>query len=414
MILVIQSLVEYTVHLKYYFFEIKRFLEEMPTQITPNEALLTAFAIQEQIINLLPGSVYWKTIDDRILGCNNSQAAVFNQTPKEMVGKTSFELLPEDAAKKLVDNDQLIISTDKIEVLEESAFIDGKTRTYLSQKQPLKDHDGKIIGILGVSFDITIQKEVEALRQEKTQMEIGVKNLKALSSSIAHEFKTPLATVKLGFEHIQNMLPPLIQFAQATQASGRTLPDNINIDSLQWLLKYLDQLNESIKGFEVITQMLLTNIRGIKNKPEQLKLLSINEVVSSALRRYPFKRNDPPAHNKIGHNDFMLNCNKDLLSHVLFNLIKNAIEAIKEAGKGEITITAKTTPNYNELIFTDTGPGIEKAKLSTVFEKFYTESASGSGLGLSICQEALKHAKGEILCKSEYGEYTSFIMRFPI
>lgn len=375
--------------------------------------LLTERAILQQIIDLLPGNVYWKDTDNRLIGFNNALAQSLGKKRNELENKSYFDLFDKSTATAVTKIDNAIMQTGEQEAIEETPILNGKQHTFLSKKQPLKDHEGNIIGILGVSFDITPQKEAEALRKENAIMEERAKNLKALSSTIAHEFKTPLATIKLGFEHITNMLPPLIEYVKEQETQGAQLPPKVDAESLSWLKEYLEKLTGAVDGFEVITEMLLTKIRGAKDLPRTLVTVQISSIVGEAIKRYPFQNNDPALHNKIEANDFKLVCSEDLITHVLFNLTKNAIVAIHTIGKGEITITARNEQDYNELIVTDTGPGIQQEKLEKIFEKFFTESASGSGLGLNFCKQALEHAQGTIHCESVEGEYTSFILRFP-
>ncbi|HBC72127.1 MAG TPA: histidine kinase, partial [Coxiellaceae bacterium] len=104
----------------------------------------------------------------------------------------------------------------------------------------------------------------------------------------------------------------------------------------------------------------------------------------------------------------------DLLTkHILFNLIKNSLRAIKEVDRGKIYITLKHDGNFNYLLFKDTGSGISTQILESLFEQFKGNGQDGSGLGLSFCKRTMKSYGGDITCDSKEGEYTEFTLSFP-
>jgi two-component system aerobic respiration control sensor histidine kinase ArcB len=116
----------------------------------------------ETLLNDIPGHIYWKDKLGVILGCNLRQAQSFGfSVINEVVGKSDFELLAHEDAEILRSNDILVMKCGKPLVLEETTEYNGKKRTFLSHKVPIKNTEGHSIGILGVSLDITHQKELE-------------------------------------------------------------------------------------------------------------------------------------------------------------------------------------------------------------------------------------------------------------
>ena len=120
-------------------------------------------SLLETIVAILPGNVYWKDTEGHHLGCNNNQLKVLGLTPKQYIGKNNLEIQKDKvSAKQIMENDQLVITSGKPMTFEESLIdsYDNKI-IYLSNKVPLKDPEGRIIGILGVSLDITDRKKLQ-------------------------------------------------------------------------------------------------------------------------------------------------------------------------------------------------------------------------------------------------------------
>jgi signal transduction histidine kinase len=102
-----------------------------------------------------------------------------------------------------------------------------------------------------------------------------------------------------------------------------------------------------------------------------------------------------------------------LFTHVLFNLLKNALYYIRAASKGEISIWCEQNEKFNILHFKDTGLGMDKEVLEHIFERFFTRTRHGSGVGLAFCKLVMQSFGGDIICDSVKGEYTDFTLSFP-
>lgn len=109
-----------------------------------------------------------------------------------------------------------------------------------------------------------------------------------------------------------------------------------------------------------------------------------------------------------------VNLNSQLFSWVLENLIKNAIDAILVEGAINITVKEKSDKAY--IIVTDTGKGIAKSNLKTIFKPGFTTKKRGWGLGLSLAKRIIAdYHNGKIYVqKSEIGVGTTFIVELPI
>jgi len=105
--------------------------------------------------------------------------------------------------------------------------------------------------------------------------------------------------------------------------------------------------------------------------------------------------------------------NQLLTIHIIFNLLKNALYYIKSVGKGEIYIWLELGEEMNKLCFKDTAKGISSNELPHVFERFYSNTQGGSGIGLAFCKMTMEQFGGDIHCESVEGDYAEFVLSFP-
>lgn len=116
----------------------------------------------ENVLNRIPGSVYWKDLDGRYLGCNQYMADMVGlKGGHDVIGKTDSDLVWKENAEALQAVDQEVMISGKDITLEEvGRLANGIVATYLTTKTPLRDDKGKIIGVLGVSMEITKHKQL--------------------------------------------------------------------------------------------------------------------------------------------------------------------------------------------------------------------------------------------------------------
>lgn len=130
------------------------------------EIALIAF---NQLIKLTHGHVYVKDEDGHYLYCNEAQAKSLGLQAEEIIGKTDFDLSEKEVAEKYRQSDIEIMQSGEVKILEEEAFYNDEHLIFLSTKAPLLGSHGEIIGLLGISLDITAQKEAKLLREQVAQ-----------------------------------------------------------------------------------------------------------------------------------------------------------------------------------------------------------------------------------------------------
>ena len=226
------------------------------------------------------------------------------------------------------------------------------------------------------------------------------KMLKAMSGAIAHEMRTPLGGMRAVCSNIKFLIN-----RYKTQRS-------FSVDDTQHLEQFADSLETLINRSHTTIDLMLANLKEDLSSFSQ-HILSMQHCVENSLASYPFT----PMERKCLHltldDDFIFQGNKELMQHVLFNLLNNSLYFIQEARRGQIFINLKCSDNHNILIFKDTAKGISFKALPLLFKPFYTNRPHGTGIGLAFCQQVLKVFGGRITCQSLEGEFATFLMYFP-
>ena len=146
----------------------------------------------ERVAQLLPAPIYWEDVNSVILGGNE---AVFSGTGalvrEAYVGKTLYELYPEEMAENIKRHNEEVMKTGKILSQEEPIrdITTGALKYFTAVKMPMYDEDGKIIGIIGTSIDITKQKKAE----ERADQANAAKS--KFLSIMSHEIRGPISNV---------------------------------------------------------------------------------------------------------------------------------------------------------------------------------------------------------------------------
>lgn len=371
----------------------------------------TIFSISllEKIINQLPNYVFVKDAHGRYQFCNaNFSEVVGLENPHDIHGKTDYDMSwANNSAEIYVAEDKHILATGQEISNKEVPMIfphTSEVRWLSVSKSPLYDDKNKIIGILGIYIDITEQKRALLVEKEKEIAEKNAKIMDVLSSSVAHEIRTPLAIIKINADLID-----LLKVAEHI-----SIPE----DKIQFLSR-MKNIQQALKECSQVIEMLLVKLRKISTlgaDQTPLETCSIREIIQMVLAEYPFRENEKEKiHYKPSAKDFHFQGHTRLTKHILFNLLRNALHVIGEAEKGEIFIECRTENNVNCLVFKDTSIGIEESYLAKIFDKFETtdDARSGTGLGLAFCKLVMESFGGQIKCYSEVNKYTEFVLLFP-
>jgi len=241
-----------------------------------------------------------------------------------------------------------------------------------------------INGIILIVEDIReVAKLEEQLRRTERLSAMG-----KIAAYMAHEIKNPLASISTGIEFISEKLPK---------------DENIKIymDMILKEIYRLDRLIKNLLSFASRKPVRKVPVN-IVNLLKESILLITPEIVGKEIR----------VMQNFEDEELTLYLDPDQFKEVIFNLLRNSIEAIEK--EGEIEIGIKRFGNNAILWCKDNGKGIKEEYLHNIFEPFFSTKKGGSGLGLAIVHKIVEEHGGKIEVESQYEKGTIFRIYLPI
>ena len=247
-----------------------------------------------------------------------------------------------------------------------------------------KPNTGDEIEELAETFNTMLSRISEAFERER--MLIG---------DLAHELKTPLSTLRSGVEITLSKKRKTSEYKAALTDS---LVDVNNISS-------------TLKNILDLAWTRSDNARG---KAEKINLSKMSKELKEILEKLTLTKNLKIITNI--ENDIEILGQEDKLMRAFLNVIDNAVKFTP--ANGTITLSLKKEDASAIFSVKDTGIGISKKDLPSIFNRFYrgsgTEKTLGSGLGLSIAQALVNAHQGKIVVKSKPGNGTSVTIELPL
>jgi two-component system CAI-1 autoinducer sensor kinase/phosphatase CqsS len=235
----------------------------------------------------------------------------------------------------------------------------------------------------------------------------------ALAASVAHEMRTPLATIRMQAGALGRHLPELLRGYRLAVEHGLLAP-RLPAAALHEIDILSQRITHQVDRSGAFIDMMLAAARAEKIDRTRFAACSARACVEEALARYPFMTGERQRVALQGEADFVFWGSRELLVLLLFNLLKNALYALAAADKGEIVIGLSTDAGNNSVQVTDTGSGMPEHVRLRVFDEFFsTKGGKGTGIGLAFCRRVMIAFGGQIRCESEEGRYTRFTLEFP-
>jgi two-component system CAI-1 autoinducer sensor kinase/phosphatase CqsS len=235
-----------------------------------------------------------------------------------------------------------------------------------------------------------------------------------LAATVAHELRTPLATIRNQARVLAKGLPELVACYEKARREGGN-PGTLRPDHLDYLRELGAHIEVEVSRSNFITDMVLASANPDVLCKRGFARHSAEKCIEEALASYPF---DEAARSKIvlhKQGDFSFHGSDTLMIYVLYNLIKNALAAVDGVAHGRIEIALRAGGGGNNSVtISDTGHGIPEHVLPHVFDPFYTtKSTRGTGMGLAFCRRVVTAFGGTIHCRSREGAFTMMAMEFP-
>jgi len=368
------------------------------------EVLQNERTLFRTIIDLIPVAVYVKDTQGRKILANPKEV-MFSQknSEEEILGKTDFELLPAEEAVHSNEEDQRVLKNGESLLNIETGIqcTDGTQHWMLCSKVPLRDIHGKIIGIVGVTHDITERKGFEAnLLEAKLEADNANKAKSEFLANMSHEIRTPLNGV-IGFTDLLLKTPLTkvqLQYAENANTSGHALLGIIN-DILDF---------SKIEAGKLELDLIQTDIREIAEQTTDIIKYQASKKELELLLNVQYDLPDRALVDPVR------------LKQILVNLVSNAVK-FTNAGEVELQITfspVNETRGKFSFSVRDTGIGITEDQQKLLFKAFSqadtstTRKFGGTGLGLVISNMLAEKMGGKIEISSELGKGSVFGLSF--
>ena len=217
-----------------------------------------------------------------------------------------------------------------------------------------------------------------------------------MASTMAHELNQPLTAVMNYLEAGRQLI-----------AAGMGGPERVS----EMMEKAIAQAQ---RAGEVIRQL-----RGFVSKGESdRRIQNLNQLVEEALALalVGARQRGVRASLELDHSLPPVLVDHVQIQQVVLNLVRNAVEAMEEVERRELTIGTRAIPEQGmaEVIVADSGPGIAPELADRLFQPFVTTKATGMGLGLSICREIVEAHHGRLSAAQKSSGGTVFRVTLPI
>jgi PAS domain S-box-containing protein len=262
--------------------------------------------------------------------------------------------------------------------------VGGKVRSIHNATFPVRDTDGKVIRIAGITEDRTEQLHLEEQVRQTQKLE----SLGLLAGGVAHDFNNVLAVIGSNASLLAELIQP-------------DHPDRELIDEIEAAVNRASSLTRQLLAFsrkEVIEPVVLDVNGAIAETRKMLRrMLGEDIVIETSL--------DPELHRtRIDPGYFV---------QILMNLAVNARDAMPRGGR--LAITTRNSDREVRIEVADTGTGMAPDVRTRVFEPFFTTKGvgKGTGLGLSVVHGIVQQAGGQITIESELGAGTVICISLP-
>jgi PAS domain S-box-containing protein len=341
---------------------------------------------------------------------NKQTALLTGYSKHDLIGKKLIDFVEGTTRQHIVQKYIThVLSGNSIDLTEfEIINRKGERDMLLLSATPRKNASGKIVGLIAVGQDITeltayrhsLEKKVAERTEELNRSLEKEKELAALksqfASTVSHEFRTPLSTIKVSVNHIRKY-------------KARMSDNDVNT-KIDVVLKQVEHMTHLLE--DVLT---ISRAEGTKIQIAQLPVIIVEffETLKDEVERMNKETHTVKLHFEVQQP--VLHTDPDLLRNIFINLLNNAIKFSPD----KTVVHLKVSQHHKawRVRVQDEGIGIPTEDAQKIFEPFYRAPNAtviqGTGLGLSIVKKAVDLLGGTIEISSTAGEGSVFSVTIP-
>ncbi|MGA2241014.1 MAG: PAS domain-containing protein [Verrucomicrobiota bacterium] len=378
-----------------------------------NEALASTDRLLRAMLDTIPDRIYFKDTQSRFLNLSRALAKRLGvDDPKQVVGKTDFDFQSPERAREFYTDEQRIMQTGEalINKTEKQVLANGAIAWTSTTKAPLRDPEGKVVGLVGINRDITEQKQAEeALRQsdEKLQqfahqLERSNRELQDFAYVASHDLQEPLRKVVVFGERL-----------------GEKNADKFDPESKD----YLERMQNAAGRMQNLINSLLTFSR-VTTKAQPFAPINLAEVAAAVVEDLEGRIEQVKGRVEVGALP-VIDAEPVQMRQLLQNLIGNALKFRRPEEPPVVKVNAEIIPDPNtpekklcRLTVSDNCIGFEEKyaeRIFQVFQRLHTRNEyEGTGMGLAIVKKIALYHGGDVVAKSKPGEGSTFILTVPV
>jgi PAS domain S-box-containing protein len=320
----------------------------------------------------IPDAIYLKDLQHRYIHLNDAERRRLNVSREEDVrGKTADAFFPPERARTLREEENKIFATGEplIDCIEQDVQANGAIRWLSTTRASIRSQRGELIGLVGISRDIT-----EAKRQEQMKDEFV--------ATVSHELRTPLTSIAgalglLAGGAVGALPEPALRLLKIAHANCQRL---------------VRLVNDILDIQKIETGNMAFDLRPLEVRALVEQAIEANRGFADSYG-VPVRLDDSAASG-------VVLADADRLTQVVTNLLSNAVKFSPRGA--EVIVTIEIRDARVSISVRDHGPGIPDAYKHSIFEKFVQVDATntrligGTGLGLNIVKQIVERLDGEI------------------
>lgn len=314
-------------------------------------------SLNEAVVMLLPSGLVTTDLEGRIRSANPAAESIVARGSGELVGGSLIEIL--GLSHESMDNMPAMSETE--------VRLGGREILVEAMKAPLEDGTGRVIGSIVHLMDVT---EVRRLSQKLGEFE-KFRALGDLSVGLAHEIRNPLGSISGSIELVlesENLgeedrrLLGIVH--RETEKIGRLVTSLFN------LARPPDPVLEPVD-----VGALIKDIAEMASRDREIRDLTLSVNVAPGLR---------------------VVADRDQLGQVVMNLVRNAAEASRDAGRVIVIEARELDGELVEISVSDSGRGVDPKLIEQIFDPYFTTKSHGLGVGLALCKSIVERHGGTI------------------
>ena len=303
-----------------------------------------------------------------------------------------------------------------IDVLTHLQQIERKDVNLFNTIKSIKPFERRLIAISDEHGEVQLSMKATSFRTMDEELVIlSIQDIK--NELDEKELESWIKLIRVLMHEIMNSITPITSLSESlskifNKEGQPVLPGEITNKTIATTLQGLNVIKEQGKGL----MSFVESYRKLTRIPEPEKNLL---KVADLMNRVQVLYNSLEGSERIGlsvslkDSDLEIFADQNLISQVLINLLKNALEANESNPGGKIRIVAGIdNKNHPEICVIDDGPGIKKENLDEIFVPFFTTRQNGSGIGLSVSKQIMRVHGGNLKARSIPDKETIFCLTF--